>query len=148
MDSSLATTVAALAGSVVGATASIVTTWISQRSQMARAGAEWKLREREILYKEFVMEASRVAIDARMHSLEGFHQLAALYGVLSRIRLFSSDEVLQTAEQCLRKIVQHYWLPNLTMEQIRAAYEVDDFDTLKEFSTACRVELQSLSATL
>ena len=148
MDSSLATTMAALAGSVVGATASIVTTWISQRTQRIRASAEWKLREREVLYKEFVMEASRVAIDARVHSLEGFHQLAALYGVLNRVRLVSSEEVLQAAEKCCREIVQHYWLPNLTMEQYRAAYEADEFDTLKEFSAACRAELSSLSAAL
>jgi hypothetical protein len=148
MDSTLITTTAALLGSVVGASASIVTTWISQRTQTMRASAEWKLREREVLYKEFVMEASRVAIDARMHSLEGFHQLAALYGVLNRVRLVSSDEVLRTAEQCCRQIVEHYWLPNLTMEQCRAAYEADEFDTLREFSSACRVELLSLSAAL
>ena len=148
MDSTLATTVAALAGSVVGATASIVTTWISQRTQTIRASAEWKLREREVLYKEFVMEASRVAIDARVHSLEGFHQLAALWGVLNRVRLVSSDEVLRTAEKCCRQIVEHYWLPNLTMEQFHAAYEADEFDTLKEFSTAGRAELLALSAAL
>jgi hypothetical protein len=148
MDSSLVTTMAALAGSVVGASASIVTTWISQRTQTIRASAEWKLREREVLYKEFVMEASRVAIDARMHSLEGFHQLAALWGVLNRVRLVSSDEVLRTAEKCCRRIVEHYWLPNLTMEQFHAVYEADEFDTLKEFSAACRTELLSLSAAL
>jgi len=37
MDSSLVTAMAALAGSVVGASASIVTTWISQRTQRIRA---------------------------------------------------------------------------------------------------------------
>jgi len=48
MDSSLVTATAALAGSVVGASALIVATWISQRTQRIRASAEWKLREREV----------------------------------------------------------------------------------------------------
>ena len=135
---------AAALGSLVGATASIATTWITQRTQAIRANSEWKLRERESLYKEFITEASRLTIDAVAHSLEQPDQLMALYGILSCIRLMSGEEVVRQGEACCRRIIELYGRPNLTTDQIRAAVEahdLDDIDPLKEFSTACRNEL-------
>jgi hypothetical protein len=146
MDSSVVTTIAAVTGSMVGASASIATTWISMRSQAIRANAEWRLRERQRLYKEFITEASRLAVEARGHSLEGLDRLAALYGVLNRIRLISGDDVLSKAEDFCRRIVELYWQPNMTLEEFRVAYEADRLDSLKEFSTACRKELLAISA--
>ena len=46
MDSTIVTAMAAASGSLVGAAASIATTWITQRTQTIRANSEWKLRER------------------------------------------------------------------------------------------------------
>ncbi len=144
MESTVVTAMAAALGSLVGATASIATTWITQRTQTIRANSEWKLRERESLYKEFITEASRLAIDAVAHSLEQPNQLMALYGILSCIRLMSGKEVVRQGEACCRRIVELYGQPNLTTDQIRAAVEahdLDEIDPLKEFSTACRNEL-------
>jgi hypothetical protein len=146
MDSTVLTALAAALGSLVGATASIGTTWISQRRQSIRATAEWKLRERESLYKEFIMEASRLFGDAMVKSLERPDQLVGLYGILSRIRLISGDEVLSKAVDCCHRIVELYRRPNMTAEQIRAAFEADEFDPLKEFSAACRAELLAMSS--
>ena len=41
----------------MGAAATIVTTWITQRTQTVRAEREAKLRDREALYGEFITEA-------------------------------------------------------------------------------------------
>src|SRR5580765_7964246 len=100
MDATLATAMATGFGSLVGATASIAASWISQRTQSRRAEAEWKLREREALYTEFITEASRLAVDALLHPLEKPEQLAVMYGIVSRIRLISTSEVLTEAEAC------------------------------------------------
>ena len=70
MDSSIITESAAAVGSLVGAAASIVTTWITQRTQTVRAEMEEKLRERESLYGESITEASRLTVEALTHSLE------------------------------------------------------------------------------
>jgi hypothetical protein len=99
------------------------------------------------LYKGFVAEASRVAVDALLHSLERPDQLVTLYGILGRIRIMSSDEILAKAEECCRRIVELYWRPNMTPEQFRAALEAHEFDLLKEFSVACRRELLAPSPT-
>jgi hypothetical protein len=148
MDSTVVTALAAALGSLVGATASIGTTWISQRRQSIRASAEWKLREHESLYKEFIMEASRLFGDAMVKSLERPDQLVGLYGILSRIRLISGDEVLSKAVGCCHRIVELYRRPNMTAEQIRAAFEANEFDPLKEFSAACRMELLAMSSIM
>jgi hypothetical protein len=144
MNSTVVTAMAAALGSLLGATASIATTWITRRAETIRAHSEWKLRVRESLYNEFITEASRLAVDAVAHCLERPDQLIALYGILSRIRLISGEEVVRQGEACCRRIMELYGRPNLTADQIRAAVEthdVDEIDPLKEFSTVCRNEL-------
>jgi len=144
IESTAVTATAAAMGSLVGATASIATTWITQRTQTIRADTEWKLRERQSLYKEFITEASRLAVDALVHSLERPDQLMALYGILSCIRLVSGEEVVRQGEACCYRIIELYGRPNLTTDHIRAAakaHDLEELDPLKEFSTACRNEL-------
>ncbi len=147
MDSTYIIALSAMLGSLVGAAASIGTTWITQRTQRIRANTEWKLRERETLYGEFITEASRLVVDAMVHSLEGPEKLVTLYGILGRVRLMSGENVLSKAEDCCRRIFDLYSRPNMTSEQIRAAFEANELDPLKDFSTACRTELRAISST-
>ena len=144
MNPTVVAAMAAALGSLVGATASIATTWITRRAEAMRAHSEWKLRVRESLYNEFITEASRMAVDALAHCLERPDQIVALYGLLSRIRLISGEEVVRQGEACCRRIIELYGRPNLTTDQIRAVaegHDLDGIDPLKEFSTACRKEL-------
>jgi hypothetical protein len=150
MDSALITAAAAGLGSLVGAAASVGTTWMTQRTETVRGYNEWRLREREVLYGEFITEASRLAVDAMLNSLERPDKLVTLYGILGRIRLMSGAEVLHKAEECLHRIVDLYSQPNLTTEQIRNAIEAMEthrLDPLKEFSAVCRTELLELATT-
>ena len=48
---------------------------------------------------------------------------------------------------CVREIVDLYESPNLTVEQVRASLDSDDFDPLKAFSSACRAELLTIAPT-
>ena len=141
LDSTLITASAVAFGSVVGAIATIATTWITQRNQSIRGHLEWNHRERESLYGEFIKEAARLAADALHHSLDEPEKLVALYGVLGRIRLLSGQQVLREAEECVRQIVHLYAEPNLTPAQFQDALDGNTFDPIKNFSTACRQEL-------
>ena len=145
MNSSVITAIAAVFGSLVGATATIITTWITQRTQRVHAEREEKLRRHEALYVEFIMEASRLAIDAFSHSLEGPDAFVKLYGILGRIRLVAADPVLAAAEACSRQLVDLYAKPNMTVEQIRLAFERDQLDPIRDFSIACRQELLEIA---
>ena len=141
IDSTLVTASAAAVGSLVGAAATIAAAWMTQRSQLIRGHTEWKLRERESLYGDFIKEASRLAVDAPDHSLAEPEKLVALYGTLGRIRLISGDQVLHEAEECCRQIFELYSQPNLTEAQVREALIAHRFGPVKRFSAACRTEL-------
>src|SRR5258708_8608286 len=146
MDSAFVTAIAAGLGSMAGASATIVTTFLTQRTQTIRANAEWQLRVRESLYGEFITEASRLSVDALVHSLDRPEQLVALYGILSRIRLVAGADVLRNAEICCRRIGEAFPQPNKTSDQIRDAFDANEFDPLKEFSAVCRAELLAMSS--
>jgi hypothetical protein len=145
MDSTIITAVAAAGGSLVGAAATSVTTWITQRTQSVHAEREEKLRNREALYGEFISEASRLTLEALSHSLEQPDTFVKLYGITGRIRLVASDPLLDAAEACSRQIIDLYAKPNMTVEQIRLAFERDRFDPIRDFSVACRKELLDIA---
>jgi hypothetical protein len=146
MDSTLLTALAAALGSLLGTGASIVTTVIAQRTQALRESRAARLQERESLYGEFITEASHLVVDALAHSLERPEEFVKLYGILGRIRLTCGERTLAEAEACCRRIVELYLQPNMTEEQIRAAFAADHFDPLKAFSTACRAEFLELTS--
>ena len=131
----------------MGASASILTTWMTQRTQSIRSQAEIKLRERQSLYGEFITEASRLTMEAMSHSLEKPDTFVTLYGVLGRIRLVAADPVLAAAEACVHEIADLYAKPNLTIDQIRTAFEQEKVDPVREFSSACRAELLEIAGS-
>lgn len=148
MDSTIIAGAAAILGSVVGAAATIVTAWTTQKTQASRSKIEARLRNCEALYGEFITEASQLTVDAFSHQLEQPSTFVRLYGILGRIRLVASDRVLASAEACGRQIVDLYAKPNMTIDQIRVALEQGQIDPIKEFSTVCRAELQEIAKEL
>lgn len=129
----------------MGAAATSVTTWITQRTQRAHAEREERLRNRQALYGEFITEASRLTVEALSHSLEQPDTFVRLYGITGRIRLIATDPVLHAAEACVRQIIDLYAKPNMTVEQIRLAFERDRLDPLGDFSVACRKEFLAIA---
>jgi hypothetical protein len=146
MEANLITALAGVLGSVTGASAAIATTWISQKSQTVRERAKWETRKRETLYGEFITEASQRLANAFDHSLDSPETLVKLGATLGRIRLVSSDAVLTAAEECFDRIVDLYAKPNRTMDQLVTTLHSGEFEVLKHFSDACRIELRRYSA--
>jgi hypothetical protein len=147
METPTITALAVASGSIVGAVVSGFIAWNTQRMQTLRELTQQRLRERQTLYGEFITEASRLVVDAVSHALETPEKLVILYGTLGRIRLVSSGKVLAEAEKFLRQIVDLYERPNLTLEEVRATLDSEDFDPLKAFSSACRAELLKIAPT-
>ena len=66
---------------------------------------------------------------------------------MSRIQSDSTHfryDVLSKPVGYCRRIVGLYRRPNMMVEQICAAFEANEFDPLREFSAACRMEWQCL----
>jgi hypothetical protein len=145
MDQNLITAMAGVLGSVSGASAAIATTWISQKSQTTRERAKWETRKRETLYGDFITEASQQLANAFDHSLDSPETIVKLGALLGRIRLVSSDAVLTAAEECFERIVELYAKPNRTIAEVFTTLRSGEFEFLKRFSDACRVELRKYS---
>jgi hypothetical protein len=138
---------AAIFGSLAGALASSVSTWITQRHQDQRDLLAKRIFHREQLYSDFISESARALADALEHNFRDPSKLIPTYASLSRIRVSSSPDVLTSAEQVVDQIIAIYSEPNLTPEEIqsRAAKRVDP---LREFGSICRRELESLWKSL
>lgn len=79
------------------------------------------------------------------HNLESPETFRSAYALVSRIRLVSSDAVLEAAEAVLEEIFERYRGPNLAPGKIRELSSLKSFhDPLKAFGEACRQELRSL----
>src|SRR5215469_12997439 len=136
---------AAIFGSLSGALASSLGTWITQRNQDRRDLLAKRIFKREQLYSEFICESTRVLLDAVEHKFQDPNKLVPAYALLSRIRLSSSKDVLAAAEGVVTHIMTTYAEPPLTPEQIESrAANGGASDPLRDFSDICRGELEAL----
>lgn len=143
MDVSYVTALAALGGAALGGFNSFATSWTMARIQMkAEQSANSKSR-RQTLYKQFIDEASKIYGDALIHSTLKLSGLIGLYSLISRMRILSSDEVIQNASRVARIITETYHQPNKTPDELELLINQDHVDLLQEFSNACRRELES-----
>ena len=147
MNSVMITALAAIAGSLVGAFGSAIGTWITARHQDRRDLLGKQIARREGLYSDFIGESARLLVDAMEHNVSDLQRLIPVYALLSRIRLSSSEPVLQEAEQVINIIVRTYPQPNLTTEEIELR-AMNGEDPLRKFSDTCRSELDLLERQL
>lgn len=138
---------AAIFGSLTGALASSVSTWITQRHQDRRDLLARRIFHREQLYSDFISESTRAMADAIQHNFQDPNKLTPTYELLSRIRLSSSGDVLASAEQVIQHIISKYSEPNLAPEEIQSR-ATQCQDPLREFSNICRAELETMQNQL
>ncbi|MBV8116228.1 MAG: hypothetical protein JO300_15900 [Silvibacterium sp.] len=145
MDTAFISALSALAGSIVGGLTSGATTWLGHRSQ-AKAGRRLhNVAQREILYRDFVCAASEAFGDALTHTEPQIPQIVTLYGMISRMRILSSPEVVACADKTINAIIDAYLSPNRTFLEIHTLIRNgEQIDPLKEFSEIARDELAAL----
>jgi hypothetical protein len=146
MDSAIVSAMAAVMGSLVGGSATVVTAWITQRTLTRRELNVRDMRQREKLYSDFIGECAKLLIDAFTHTLEDPEKLLPLYALTNRIRLTASQPVVAEAEHLLARITDQYFSRNLTVDEMRQLARSKDADPLRTFGDACRMELKSIRA--
>ena len=147
LDPSLVSALAALAGSLVGGSASIATAWVTHKTQSKEARIKSEIAGREQLYAEFIAECSKLVIDALDHSLDDTAKLMRVYALQNRIRLIGSDKVDHAADETVRNIFTQYLKPNLTRDEVHQMALSDGNDPLRPFADACRYELNAMRRT-
>jgi hypothetical protein len=94
------------------------------------------------LFGRFIEEAAKLYADALQNKRDDTSAMIGIYALISRIRLTSSAPVVEKAEIVARIIFDAYLAPNLTLEEVRMSWVDRNVDPLRDFSEACREELQ------
>jgi hypothetical protein len=118
MDTSVISALAALTGAAVGGLTSGIANWINYRSQVRAQWLNHERNRRQILYKDFIEDASKCYIDALQHSEPDIPGLVGLYAKLSRMRVLSSRIVIDHAEEVARKILDTYLEPDKSFVEL------------------------------
>ena len=121
-----------------------VTGWVTQRRKDRVRHSLRATSQREELYKNFIEEASRLYADALVNDKSEVSKLVDLYALIARMKILSSDAVVEAAEKAGRLILDTYLSPNRTFVDLPEL--INEMDPLRDFSEACRRELQSSRA--
>jgi hypothetical protein len=144
VDASIISALVALTGAAVGDLTTGIANWLNHRRQLR---AQWLLHEktrRQILYRDFIEEASKCCIDALQHAEADIPGLVGLYAKLSRMRTLSSETVVYRAEDVARKILDTYLEPDRSFVELREMAIDGTIDLLQRFSAACRDEFEEM----
>lgn len=143
MDTAYISAFAALAGTAIGGLASFATSWVTQQAQSKAQRIAAERDARAALFGRFLDEAARLYADALQNSRDDTSALIGIYALTNRIRLLSSPQVVEAADTVARIIVDAYLAPNVTMQEMRTNWIDKHVDPLRDFSEACRKELQA-----
>lgn len=146
MDSTLTSILAALGGSVIGASTPVISAFVLQRSVTARELTNREIAQREELYAEFIRQGTSCYAKSLSQSLENIDEIVAMYALVNRIRLFASGSVLEAAEAFVKKLVERYGEKNMSIDQIKSAALEQHADPLNDFALKCRSELREVYA--
>jgi hypothetical protein len=144
VDISIISALAALTGAAVGGLTSGMTAWLNHRSQIR---VEWALHEktrRQTLYREFIEDAAKCYIDALQHDKPDIPGLVSVYAKLSAMRAVSSKQVVQHADEVIRKILDTYLEPDKDFAELREMAVDGSIDLLRDFSEVCRDEFDKM----
>ena len=130
---------AAFSGSAAGMLTAVVSNWMGERRKHRARGELRVHSHRYKLYKEFIAEGAKLYADALVRHHSEISNLVKIYALIARMRVISSDEVIQEAEKAARLIIQTYLSPNRKFVELPEV--VVEMDPLRDFSEACRREL-------
>ncbi len=147
MDTAYLSALSALAGSVVGGLTSGITTWLSFRAQAKAGQRVHDKSRREDLYKDFMIAASKAYGEALVSSEPQIQEIVALYGMISRMRVLSSREIVASAEKIMLVTTETYFGPNKTIRDLHELLKSGTgiADPLKDFAEIAREELRTLA---
>jgi hypothetical protein len=143
VDGSATTALATLLGAATGGLTSVLGTLLTQRTQARAQWLEQNALRRQGLYTEFIEAAARCYVHALQREEADISGLVELYAKIDRMRILSSAKVVEIAERFAQKIVDTYSEPNKNFLELRAMINSNSVSLMREFSTACREELET-----
>ena len=121
MDPAYISALAALAGATIGGLTSFSTSWLTQRTQLRHAHREAERAELQMLYQDFINEASRLYVEAmraKSDDIDDISGLVGLHAIIGRMRLISAQPVIDAAMQAEETINETYLWPDCTIREL------------------------------
>jgi hypothetical protein len=143
MDASLISGLAALAGAAIGGFSSAAAAWFTQRTLVQAQWVSSQVMRRQDLYREIIEIASKCYIDALQTEKPNISDLVGLYDKISRMRVVSSANVVERADQVAQRILDTYSEPDKSFVELRSMVKHHAIDLLYDFSQACRKEQET-----
>ena len=135
--------ISALAGSAIGALASVTTSWFTQHHQSRAQRLNQEASHRERLFSDFLDQASQTYAEGIVQDgLDDPATLVPLYASINKLRLFAMPETLLAAERVLDAVVETYRTPDFVLK-VRNS-NVASHDILRTFAESCRADLARL----
>jgi hypothetical protein len=135
--------VSALAGSGIGALASVTTSWLTQHFQSREKRLSQEASRRERVFVSFVDQASQTYAHGMVQEgLDDPSRLVPLYATINKLRLFAAPNTIRAAETVLDAIVKAYHAPGSALTS--SDLDVAAHDILRGFAELCRAELKAL----
>lgn len=131
----------ALAGSSIGAMASLGTAWLTQTYQVRTQRLLQESARREKLFGEFLGEAAKRYGEALASEVTTPVALADLYAMLGKLRLFASRATLAAADHLLSTIAVTYRSPPADLIQMDLSHDAIH-DLVHEFTESSRADLR------
>jgi hypothetical protein len=146
MDNTLTSVLAALSGSIIGASTPVLSNFVLQRSVTQRELTNREIAQREELYSEFIRQGTTCYAKALLQSLDTIEEITAMYALVNRIRLFASSRVLEAADAFVRNLVERYGEKNMSIAELTSLALRQHPDPLNDFALKCRTELRKMYA--
>lgn len=146
----LLSSASALLGALIGGGASVATAVYTQRHQNRLQRVSLELAKREAVYADFFTIASNLLLNAYTHDdIQLNADAERLVGLINRMRLFASHEIVAGAEAAWKSIVEISLKPGVEVRQLAldALSQRLDPDPLLAFSTLCRADLDNVQRT-
>jgi hypothetical protein len=144
MDASVISALAAITGTAVGGLTSVIANWLNHRLQTRAQWLSHEKNRRQNLYREFIEQASTCYIDALQHDKADIPNLVGLYAKIGRMRVLSSNSVIDSADSVAKRILDIYVEPDKSFLELRDMANSGAIDLLTQFSLECRVEFERL----
>jgi len=152
MDPAYISAFAALAGAAIGGLTSFATSSLTQRTQLRHAHREAERAELKTLYQDFIIEASRLfveAMSAKTDDIDDISGLVGLHAMIGRMRLVSDQSVIDAATRAEEAIIATYLGPDRTIRELMDyARHQGETNFMVEFSAACRKDLAARATAI
>lgn len=142
MDASLISGVAALPGAAIGGLTSATAAWFTQRAITKSQRLASETARRQDIYRDFIEVSAKCYIDALQHENPDIPGLIGIYAKISRMRVLSAANIVDSAERVAQRILDTYAQPDKSFVELRSMANDHAIDLLHEFSKACRMEYE------